>query len=365
MQMDSGKEVGGIKRADRSSSRWAIFRWSLILLLALELFVRSSVMLLPKYEYKPGWGLVPVENSVSVQGKEGFGVTRYLEDGEIWTPYRDGDHIVVLGDSTVKAAQVNDTDNFVSLAEMALRRRGLAIDLHNFGASERAVSDHVYIAPMLISKFQPRFVVIQVSLASFVLSMSEAHDNHFVVESDGSLTLVHREPDQDALRLKNALYSSGLLSLIDYRWQMVRPTMTLSQEGFVAKAAEQPVVAADGGDAHISFELLSAQVRAIQDAYQDVPVIFLIVPYTPAIYPETPYELSWNSGNDNILAIGLNNIDGVHVVVVREEFQQVYNKRLVLPRGSFNSLFNFGHLNRDGHRVVSFVLTRALEGLLK
>jgi hypothetical protein len=52
-------------------------------------------------------------------------------------------------------------------------------------------------------------------------------------------------------------------------------------------------------------------------------------------------------------------------VYVQKSFELFYKKYSVLPRGSFNSLFNFGHLNQYGHEAVAQTLTDALETILK
>ena len=52
-------------------------------------------------------------------------------------------------------------------------------------------------------------------------------------------------------------------------------------------------------------------------------------------------------------------------VLTLKAFQKYYEEYKVLPRGNFNSAFNFGHLNPYGHRAVADVLTEALEEILK
>ena len=58
-------------------------------------------------------------------------------------------------------------------------------------------------------------------------------------------------------------------------------------------------------------------------------------------------------------------MSGVKVIYTLKVFQKYYEEHKVLPRGNFNSAFNFGHLNPNGHQAVAQVLTQALEEILK
>lgn len=352
-----------------------VARWALLVLLGFELVIRVFVMRLPPHAYAEGWGVVPAPYSSSVQGREGYGVLHYLEHGEIRTPYSVGVTVVVLGDSTVQAAQVSDADNFVSQTETFLRARGIQADLHNMGAADRTVADHVFIAPAVNAKYAPEYVVVQVSLASFLHAYEDGRENYFKRTPQGGLELVHVVADKDALRFKNLVYSSGLLSFFDFRWQVAR------QEFEILKAREKkfkidenadvaPPNLGDGADAALKDSLVFHEtvlplVRMIESAYPNSEVIFLVVPYTPDISYGSDQDVSWVSGSDVLLALALENEADVRVVYVQNEFRAMYRNLHVLPRGSFNSAFNFGHLNRYGHRAVALALVEALEGLLK
>lgn len=349
-----------------------VARWSLLILLAFELVIRSAVMRLPPYEYKPEWGLVPAANSTSVQGREGYGVLHYFSDGEIRTPYQGGTSVVILGDSTVQAAQVNDYENFVSLAEIELRARGLDVDIRNLGGSERTIADHVFMAPAVREHFAPKVLIVQVSPASFSLSFYAPKENHFVMNDDGSLELIHRNSSGDGLTRRNVLFSSGLISLLDFRWQIASAEMTQQAARIRFGAAGDAEAASRGnpqagvaGSEEESRAQILLLVEALRQAYPDTEIVFLVIPYTPSIEPGLSRKISWVSGEDKQLANLLGTIDGVHLVYVQKIFEQYYRQYLVLPRGSFNSQFNFGHLNEYGHRAVAQTLANALESILK
>lgn len=333
--------------------------WSLVILLAFELVIRLFVMRLPPHVYEAEWGFVPIPNSTSVQGREGLGVLHYLADGEIRTPHKGGRSIVVMGDSTVQAAQVDVDSNFVSLAEVALRERGLDVDLHNLGRAERTVADHVFVAPAVNAKYAPEVVIIQVSPASFALAYDETKENYFAARGDGTLELVHEDRAEE-YRYDNLSFVSGLVSFFNFRWQV-------TWQGFADRYAEWfPREAAAPAMEEFSFEAqVAPQARMLRDAYPNSNLVFMVIPYTPSVEYDGSQKLSWVSGEDQALANLLAKVDGVRVIYVRDEFKKYYERNLALPRGSFNSQFNFGHLNHDGHIVVAQALADALEEILR
>lgn len=354
-----------------------VARWSLVVLLAFELAIRVFVMRLPPYVHQPGWGIVPADYSTSMQGREGYAVQEYLQNGEIKTPYAGGViSIVVLGDSTVQAAQVNVADNFVSLTEAGLRARGVDADLHNLGGPERTIADYVYLAPAVRQAYRPDYVIIQAGPASFSLSLLTTYANHFIETEDGGLRLIHADEADDTLFNKNLLYSSSLLAFLDFRWQVSREESSPDRmdnlwkgtggngQARIVEEREILVRQDDAGSAD-AFDLILPQVNAIREAYAGSSIIFLITPYTPGIPRDGEETVSWKSQLDNRLRLTLSGIEGIHVADAGIAFRKYYEKYRVLPRGSFNSAFNFGHLNRYGHEAVALTLTELLEALLK
>ncbi len=356
---------------------WLLFaRSAFLILLSFELVIRIFIMKNPAIEYKPGWGLVPLENSYRVQGLEGFAITHLMANGEVSTPYADGDiSIVVLGDSTTRSAQVSNSANYVSLTEVGLRARGINADLHNLGRRNRGVADHVYIAPYVNEAYQPEIVVLQINSLSFEMSYHEGRESYFVVQENGELELIHNEnPHADSLALTNLVSSSGLLSLLDYRLEKTFPQLKLAQRQVADVTAELPGLNGTNGPPDqnsqeitvrgYSLSILS-QINALRVAYPSSKLVLLIIPYPPSFVPIPGQDASWTSNKDHGLAQVLERTDGVSLVYTLKSFQELYRATHVLPRGTFNSEFNYGHLNRLGHQAVAADLIALLEELLK
>lgn len=353
-----------------------VARWSVLILLVFELGIRTFIVTSPQREYKPEWGVIPVENSYSLQGLEGYAILHYLANGEVQTPDQGGTSIVVLGDSTTLAAQVSPDSNYVSLTEVALRERGYNVDLHNLGRSARIISDHVYMAPAVKAAYAPTYLIVQVSPDSFTLSYDSANENYFVDPGDGNLTLVHQEPSSKRdLAYRNFITRSGLLDHLDFRvWysiqEIAKKYAPRSNTPGADRAANQNVNAnpetipdAMGGREY--REQVFSQVRALKDAYPDSRIIFLVIFSAPKIDSDPNSGIDWARLSDIYLVDLLKKINGVEVVSTQKAFQEFYKKHTVLPRGTFNSAFNFGHLNTYGHQAVAQALTRVMQEILK
>jgi hypothetical protein len=358
MQAMSSPPSGNPPSGERSLKELLqALKWMLAVLLTLELVIRVFIFRVPFQEYGPVWGLVPRENSCSVQGVEGFSVTCYFENGEVVTPYRDGISVVVMGDSYTLGAQVNDSEKYVYLTERALRERGLKADLHNLGRSARSVADHIYLAPAVVNEYSPEIVVVQANSVNFLMSFDCDRENCFKKQPDGGFALLHRNLSPD-ITLQNMVYSSGLLAYASYRFMNIENNV--NAEHLIALAAAKN---AEIGMASEDEQVLY-QVRALQAAFRNSTLVFIVIPDIPKISPSTLSPISWSSPNDEHLVSLLRGM-GMYVVFPKKAFRQLYDQERLLPRGFINSMPNFGHMNEYGHAAVAEDLTVALEELLK
>jgi lysophospholipase L1-like esterase len=327
--------------------------WVLLVLLACEallrLFVRNPVA---NYAYDEEWGRRPAAGTVVVWGTEGYGVTRYVNDGEVATPYSGGENIVVLGDSHTAAPQVSDAYNYVSVAERKLWADEYDADLRNLGAAGFSLADYVYFAPYIMDHYKPGIVVIQMSDQDFWSNdgFNREHANYFIFNADGSLGLKHRSTprSEPIVRFKNSL---ALMDFGYVRFQQIRTFIK-----------EQPSAGAPEPDpSPISREeMIRIQLAALRKAYQDVDLVVILLPYVPRL-------------KDGLLEV----TDDSHGFLV-DEIQAIAEWSLVdpldsfielgaqgqLPRGFSNTLPGEGHLNVDGHQVLGTLLAAQLEEIL-
>jgi hypothetical protein len=307
---------------------------------------------------------------------EGYGVTRFLANGEISTPQDSGRlTVVVLGDSYTEALQVNDDQKFVSVAEGILHEHGQDMNLRNLGASGRCIADYIYIAPFVRRIYAPDIIVLQVTETDFTESMDISRQNYFVVDG-ASVSLVRNENYYVFnLDLRNMLYSTGLGSLANYKLtplvkeQRLRFAMAAAAQNQEGESAVAPADSDSEGagfdefnSAIFSSTMVQAQVDSLMEAYPGVKLIFLVIPSTPIVQGE---NLIVSDKSDDLLVEALGEASELPVLYPRDEFVELYTRYEKLPRGFFNTLPGSGHLNPDGNFAVGVALADYLEGLVK
>lgn len=330
--------------------------WLLAFLAILEIFTRSFILKLPYQYFASGLGLVPVNNAVTIWGIEGFGVTHFLSNGEIYTPHQSGASVVVLGDSFTQALQVSDNQKYVSVAENILYGREMKMDLHNLGAPGSSIADYVYKAPFIIKKYSPDVVVVQLSTSDFAESLDVSRQNYFV-HSGMSLELVHNENYfVFDLNFQNMIRSTGLGSLAVYK---LTPIVKEQRARLAVTNQPQPVSPRVMHN-DLNPREIEIQINSLKDAYPNIELVFLVIPNIPVVQDGI---LIWNSESDNSLIEVLDGIFNLPLLYPRDGFVELYTAHKKFPRGFFNTLPNNGHLNSDGNFAVGVALADYLEGI--
>ncbi len=332
--------------------------WVLLCLIVLELFVRFFIIQIPPKQYVEGLGVVPADHSRKIWGLEGFGITHYLVQGEVYTPRQTGGSVVVFGDSYTEAYQVNDADKYVSVAEEALWANGMQINLHNIGYSDRSVADYIYAAPHILQTYDPEVVVVQLNIYNFAASLFTSRPN-YLLEQDASLVLKH-DPEVPDLRLQQVVRQFGLLSFLYYRFDAVNKNLLRYVNSLRAPV---PAGAASAGiEQYDDVENLKQQLRLLQDAYRETSLVILVIPSLPMITRDG--SMVWSEEKDDLL-LGAMAEEGISYVYPREAFISLYEDERKFPRGFFNTPSNYGHLNADGNRALGIALANYLGGVLK
>jgi hypothetical protein len=334
--------------------------WLLFFLLVLEIFSRNFIMKYPSEHFIQGLGNVAIDNSVTVNGIEGFAVTHYLANGEIVTPYQSGVSVVVLGDSFTEAEQVSDDEKYVSVAENILHERGLAMDLRNLGRAGRSLPDYIYIAPFIKRTYSPAVVVVQLEPLDFLESFDKTKENYFV-RNGMSVELMHNEIfSSNQMVLRNILRSTSFGSLVRYKFKSIDLILEKQHQLIATDMPESDasISETEGFDPND----IGMQINALKDAYSDVKLVILVIPGVPTIKKS---GLVWDNTADDELIKIFEGIPGLRVLYPRDGFIELYTADKKFPFGFSNTLPNTGHLNSDGHFVVGTALTTYLEEITK
>lgn len=309
---------------------------------ALALSRRRDVRIVPEL------GAVSPAGATVRWGAEGRGVTHYVGDGEIATPFSGGRTVIVLGDSHTEALQVDDREKYVSVAETILQGRGAAVDLRNFGRSGMSMADYVWLVPVMRRRFQPAALVIQIDEHDFDFhAFDRKARNHFVVRSPERIELVHADegplapaPVPSRLRLWDRLTRmSALLDYARYRYDLGRD-----------RSAGAPAARPPDKEAALPVR---PQAQLLREAAGDTPVILLRLPYAPYLPAETDptfrelrKDLPWRFLDP-----------AAELLRSREAGRD--------PRTFYNTPMGGGHLNADGHAIVARMLADELGNLLR
>ncbi len=329
----------------------------LLVLAGLEVLLRTCM-------YSPGityvvdaeLGKVPGAGTVVVWGTEGHGVTHYVANGEIATPYSDGASVVVLGDSHTEAFQVDDNQKFVSIAEQLLRQRGLKMDLHNLGASGATLADYAYIAPFVHRRYDPTLVVVQIEQSDFGdEGFDQRRVNHFILQNN-ALQLVHI-PLLDSgptagrwLRRSLALVNYGY-----FRYEQIHTRQASSD------ARGEHSIDAHSARPDQTPGIASLELQALRDAYAGVPVIVLVLPEVPKI---SNHQIVREDRDYVALVQTVLGVANWSVLDPANGFRDLAAQGR-LPRGFANTLPGEGHLNTNGHAVVGASLAARIESMTR
>jgi lysophospholipase L1-like esterase len=251
---------------------------------------------------------------------------------------------------------VDDDAKFASVAERTLRRQGRSVDFRNLGFSGGTAADYVRLGPSIVERYRPAAMVIQLTAQDFgPESFDNSRPNYFVRAPDGKISLQHRQTPAArpsfAARLKHAsalvnYLHVRLLTILEYRATGDANTARASA-GVDATAATVP-----------------AQLQLLKQAYGEVPVILLLLPWTPKI--ERGALLMSDASHDGLIRTIRDTIgDWPHWTLVDPSSEFAGLAPGALPRGFSDSVPGRGHLNREGHRAAGDALASAVAALLR
>jgi hypothetical protein len=308
----------------------------------------------------PDWGRVPAKGSVILYNAEGHGITKYVDDGEISTPFSGGKNIIVLGDSHTEALQVMDAQKYPSITETMLREDGYFFDVRNLGFSGMSIADYIFLAPFVIEKFDPAIVVIQLDGQDFEEAFDITKSNYFVYGNDGKINLIHKPhyyTSVSSAKVRDILNYSSMIVNGFARFQQI-----FTNNGFLPRSYdEQTVFAKPQIATQSTADPIPLELETLKLAYRNIKLILVYLPYTP-VY--TSDNIVLDDGRFQDVLLNIKAMDGWSVIDPTEKFAKLLDTSQ-FPRGFDNSLPGKGHLNQMGHRIVAELLVDQVERLLK
>lgn len=329
-------------------------------LLILEIILRTFVYKIPENAINDAdWGHEAAKDTYFFQATEGYGLTHYIENGEIATPFTGGSSIVVMGDSFTEGLQVNDDEKYASISEKILRERGYEVDIHNLGSSGLRVPDHIYRFDKIKEEYKPEIVVLQIDYANFLSdqNFNENQRNYFVEQPDGTLKLQHKSipvrPAPYLLTLINrstSLVGYGYNRLLDIKSKILR---TYTAPDNIASNVINGSI--------LENKVLLAKISLLEKEFAGEKVIIILASPFPTLRNGI---MIMEDPRYNDLVTLFQRASGWEVVDPSAKFMELYHKGR-FPSGFNNSSLGEGHWNIDGHAIVGTLLADALEKILQ
>lgn len=324
---------------------------ALCALLALELLVRQ-VFVLREVE-EPGYGLIPAPESTIVWGREGHARSHWTKHGIRGKslPPRESATIVVLGDSQTQALMVEDDEVFTGLTEARLKASDPgAPAVLNAGRSSASIADYVAYAGRFESLFAPRWVVLVLQESDLQEDAFDPTKTHFVVGPAGSLEARAVLPRPRSrfgtivwnLRQRSMLVGYATVRLMEF-WQPSSSDPPLFRAG---SPRPEPV-------ARRVFPV-EQELDLAQSTYRG-RVSFLLLSTFDPVRPGEPSPFERRVLEHCATA-------RLHCLTPRAGYPAIAREGGA-PFGHVNTRFNYGHLNRIGHRAVADALVRHIGDL--
>lgn len=324
----------------------------LVIEIVLRLWIWSPW---PHFVVSKDMGRVVDKGTSIVRTNEGWGYTNYSEIGEVYTPYNSGPNIVVLGDSFTEATQVNDDAKYVSVAETLLGEDGKTFNLHNFGQGGLSIPDYVSRANFIKEHYSPVAIVIQINEDDFEESFSPRGNLFYFVVASNSLIEVKRDLEPESDRAFKSAWLRQSSALINYgitRFHEIQGGLSEDKNNISTESKGKSYQDTD-------FERqVSLALKALHDAYSDIPIILILLPNGPLI-KNGRIELESDTRYSTIVSAAKES-GWFHIVDPLDAFTKMA-KEYQLPRGFANTIPGLGHLNAKGHRALAELLAEAIK----
>lgn len=277
------------------------------------------------------------------QLQEGLSTYRFSASGARLTghsPKDSGVHAIILGDSYVVAAQVDDDVTMGAQLEVMARDQGVPLDVRQYGWSNAAPAQYVHVANDVSRRWNPRRVFVVVSENDMDARALEAASARLRLDSTGAPRIVGGPMDTVGSRERQLV----LYKLARYRAHLLG--LRLQRKWFRRNASLAPrtdVVEAPPDSAELAM-MPRTVVRALSGSYGGSLTIVFIA--APGVFGDsTPTDIERRF-------LDACHAQGVDCVSTREPMvARRHAGRIALGGPTFE--IGNGHLNDVGHRVVA------------
>jgi hypothetical protein len=265
---------------------------------------------------------------------------------------RDRSPVLVAGDSQTEAMMVNDDEVCTAVADTRLRHADWAAPpILNAGRASASLADYVVHADRFVRLFNPAWVVLVLQESDLGSDSFEPAKTHFVVDAGGELEAKFVPP-----RPRHGV--DAMIWALRQRSMLVAYTYVRLGELRKASETEPPLFRAGSGARHAAITVPEYPIDkelAVANAAYHGKVSFLLLSTFDLHAPDAPSSLERRFLAECAAA-------RLRCATPRAAYAAIASSGQA-PYGHSNSAFNWGHLNRVGHRAVGDALAAHVQDL--
>ncbi len=265
--------------------------------------------------------------------------------------------IIILGDSTTEAEQVNLDKSYASLLEKKLNESSRAYEIFNLGFSGRAIPDYISYADGYIEKFSPDFFIIQINYDDFTSDATgKDKQNYIRVNQENNLEIVHNTHAGNETNRMIYDKSGWFQPIVAYT---VTNVPISNPADIFKKPAPKTIEDPNSWKKTLTENapaLIEWQLAKIQEKYGN-KIAFIYTSTAPSIHDGKIAE------NEDPTVIEIKELIqekcaklDIPLIDTSDQFVSYYKQTGKMPRGFANTMPGGGHLNEGGHQIVAKML---------
>ncbi|MEW9698218.1 hypothetical protein [Paenibacillus sp. SI8] len=307
------------------------------------------------YMNHPTLGKVAKEG-IYLQGLEGYSKTKVYDQGLIGQPivHKDGAYnILFLGDSFTEGMQVSDDKKYAFQVEQTWNASASSVNIHstNFGRSSASPAYYIHLSEYYKDLVKPDLTVIQIDELD-ANDLLDSSQNIYMVPSQDNGSFQTIKNDEFASKNKIAqkfpqLYWLLNISVVRLGTEKLQSMIPKKKGmGETKVSAEDPQV----------LEALNWSVKRLKECYPNLVIVYIPkMNFNESLSNKGRFEQQLEESSKQY---------HVNLLNMRQPFIREYEKTHQPMYGFNNTAPGKGHINSEGHRLISESIVQFLKGEL-
>jgi len=322
---------------------------ALVINLIIWNFILGTYNMFPKISDDLTFGKRYISDAKIINRIEGNAVNDtnnygYLDDDFI----KGEENIIVLGDSITEANQVKKEEKYVQILEAKWKERGIEIKVHNLAIAGKNAADYIYFGPKYLEKFNPEYVIIQLTLPDILDAFHPYNTNVYIDEQSN---LVPYDSFSRLFKYRNEFTTINPLFYNTYVKLKSYLIARSDQQGIRLRLFQK----IQSQDDVIDEKKVNLVLGKLKEVYGKKFVIL----YLHNINLEEQYNGQIDDDIDYKYYLFIKQYcqrNNIHLIDATYSMLTHFNQTGKLVNGFVNNRVGAGHLNTEGHRVIAQII---------